>query len=91
MAYKCPVCGYPELVRDPRTAVNGGSYEICASCGFQFGVSDDDLGYTYDAWRAEWAARGMQWASVAVPQPDHWDPAAQLRTLPANIVTPTVQ
>jgi hypothetical protein len=79
MAYKCPVCGYPALTREPRRASDGGSYEICASCGFQFGVSDDDLGYTYDVWRAEWIASGMRWKSVAMAKPDHWDPAARRR------------
>jgi hypothetical protein len=91
MAYKCPVCGYPALAREPRTAVNGGSYEICASCGFQFGVSDDDLGHTYDTWRTEWVARGLRWASIGVPEPEDWDPGAQLQALSANIATPTGQ
>jgi hypothetical protein len=35
----CPVCGYDELFEPARTAGSGGSFEICASCGFQFGVS----------------------------------------------------
>ena len=47
MNHKCPVCGYPKLEEAPRTQAGGGSYEICPSCGFQFGVSDDDRGFTY--------------------------------------------
>jgi len=33
---------------------SGPSYEICPSCGFQFGVSDDDQGYEYEQWREMW-------------------------------------
>ena len=46
MGYLCPVCGYPELEEVPRTHDGGGSYEICPSCSFQFGVSDDDKHYS---------------------------------------------
>ena len=41
--HRCPVCGYRKLREKPRTYDGGGSFEICPSCGFQFGVSDDDL------------------------------------------------
>lgn len=81
MAYMCPVCGYPALNREPRTEENGGSYEICVSCGFQFGVSDDDLDHTYASWRREWIAGGTRWQSVALPEPANWDPNAQLGNL----------
>jgi hypothetical protein len=76
--YTCPVCGYPDLTDMPRTE-SGGSYEICWSCGFEFGVTDDDLGYSYETWRDEWILRGMPWASpdVRTPPPG-WDPAKQL-------------
>lgn len=79
--YTCPVCGYPELTEAPRTE-SGGSYEICWSCGFEFGVTDDDLGYTYDSWRQVWIERGMPWDSEPLhPQPSGWDPARQLADL----------
>lgn len=78
----CPVCGYPELTEPPRTAASGGSYEICWSCGFEFGVSDDDLGYTYSGWREEWVDRGTPWSSADLrPPPVAWDPKAQLQRL----------
>jgi hypothetical protein len=51
VTFVCPVCGYPGLEEDPRPAIGGGSFEICPSCGFQFGVSDDDRGLTYQEWR----------------------------------------
>jgi len=79
--YTCPVCGFPHLFKEPRTQ-NGGSYEICWSCGFEFGVTDDDLGYSYDAWRQLWIARGMPWDSARLrPEPEGWDPVQQLKSV----------
>ena len=75
----CPVCGYDGLtepVRTPRSG--GGSYEICPSCGFQFGVTDDDLGHTYASWREEWIRRGLPWSGAGQPPPLRWDPQIQL-------------
>jgi hypothetical protein len=81
-SYTCPVCGFPDLTEPPRTPEAGGSYEICWSCGFEFGVTDDDLGYTYDAWRQAWVERGMPWDSGELrPPPLGWDPEEQLRRL----------
>lgn len=81
MTYQCPVCGYPELTEPPRTE-DGGSYEICPSCGFEFGVTDDDRGYTYEMWRARWIEDGMRWWSAEIePMPENWNPEAQLRNL----------
>lgn len=73
----CPVCGYPHLQEPHRSTIGGGSYEICPSCGFQFGVSDDDRGYTYAGWREEWIEHGCAWASVN-PQPRDWNPQVNL-------------
>lgn len=77
----CPVCGYPSLFEPPRSRSGGASYEICPSCGFQFGVSDDDEDFTYEGWRGRWVAGGMPWSSVSIPRPPDWDPAAQLARL----------
>jgi hypothetical protein len=81
MSYMCPVCGFPELQEPPRSPrTGGGSYEICPSCGFEFGVTDDDRGFTYDQWRQSWIDRGMPWASAAFrPAPEGWDPGVQLQ------------
>jgi hypothetical protein len=79
MSYICPVCGYPDLDDPPRSPGSGGSYEICPSCGFEFGVTDDDRGFTYTTWRARWIGLGMPWDSIGTaPPPDGWDPRAQL-------------
>jgi hypothetical protein len=84
LRWQCPVCGYPALHEAPRTEVGGGSYEICPSCGYHFGVSDDDGGYDYDAWRRAWIGAGMPWYSQAITPPSEWDPVAQLRRLDAT-------
>ena len=77
MNHQCPVCGYPKLKELPRTRAGGGSYEICPSCGFQFGVSDDDRGFSYHEWREQWRAQGMKWSSQQKPPP-RWIPQRQL-------------
>jgi predicted RNA-binding Zn-ribbon protein involved in translation (DUF1610 family) len=78
--FTCPVCGYPDLCDEPRPAVGGGSYEICPSCGFQFGVSDEDRGFSFEGWRSSWIEHGMPWSSGNVA-PVGWDPADQLTRL----------
>jgi hypothetical protein len=81
--YRCPVCGYPDLPEPPRSRTTGsGTYEFCPSCGFQFGVSDDDRGFSYEDWRRLWVERGMPWDSAeTLPVPSDWDPARQLAAL----------
>lgn len=80
-AYTCPVCGYPALEEPPRSRSGGGSYEICSSCGFQFGVTDDDQGFTYEQWRERWRKQGMPWDKNASAPPPGWDPVDQLRNI----------
>ncbi len=81
MGHICPVCGYPDLEDQPRGEATGGSYEICPSCGFQFGVSDEDRGFTYEQWRKQWVQKGMRWRAVTVAPPPNWDPTEQLRNI----------
>ena len=87
MKHPCPVCGFPKLTEAPRSPSGGASFEICPSCGFQFGVSDDDAGHTYARWRADWKKQGMKWASVS-PAPKNWDAIGQLEKLAASSVSP---
>ncbi len=81
MPYVCPVCGYPDLEESPRGKLTGGSYEICPSCGFQFGVSDGDRGFTYETWREQWINGGMIWDKGRTKPPEHCDPKEQLRAI----------
>ncbi len=78
MKHTCPVCGWPELHDAPRDPDGGASFEICPSCGFEFGFDDDDQGRTYETARASWIKGGMQWWSTSRRRPRHWDPAVQL-------------
>ncbi len=79
--HTCPVCGWPSLKEAPRSPSGGGSFEICPSCGFEFGVSDDDGGHTIGTWRAAWVDRAMPWSSVGVKMPKGWNAAEQLRAV----------
>jgi len=53
--HRCPICEFDRLVDPPRSEVTGaGSLEVCSRCGFQFGVTDDDQGISYEQWRDRW-------------------------------------
>ena len=80
--YQCPVCGYPGLAEPARSEAGHPSWEICPSCGFEFGYDDDDAGRSYADWRQEWIAQGMPWRIRSHRPPPGWDPRAQLQTLP---------
>jgi hypothetical protein len=76
----CPVCGYPDLP-EPSYSYGAGSYQICPSCGFQFGVSDDNAGISFEEWRESWIEQGTPWSSKGIPPPDGWNPKEQIRRL----------
>lgn len=85
--YRCPVCGFRGLAEPPWNG-DSGSFEICPSCGVQFGYSDaagGDLDRRLEAYRslrARWIDGGMQWHFGAIESPpEAWDPAEQLRRL----------
>jgi hypothetical protein len=84
MPFPCPVCHYPKLKEDPRPAGGGGSFEICPSCGYQFGVDDDDRGITFSKWRRDWLKRGAPWSSAGKKAPKDWDGKAQLEAAAAK-------
>lgn len=77
----CPVCGYNQLAEPPRNKTGGASMEICACCGFQFGVTDDDKGTSYDDYRQQWITDGMKWSSTGKKAPKGWNPQTQLASL----------
>lgn len=88
MSNMCPVCGYPGL-DDPAylaTPKGGlGSLEICPSCGFQFGWTDDDQHITHEQWRTQWISRGMVWRMKEMGPPPNWNPRAQLLNVGVKI------
>ncbi|GEP40825.1 hypothetical protein [Brevifollis gellanilyticus] len=79
--HTCPVCGFDQLKEAPRSKSGSASFEICPACGFQFGVSDDDDGLTYDEWREDWITRGMEWSSRGIKTPRGWKPEALLKSV----------
>lgn len=69
----CPVCGYG-MSEPPR------DYNICPSCGTEFGVND--VNSSIPELRAEWLQTGPKWWSTTDPRPENWNPFTQL----ANVV-----
>jgi hypothetical protein len=83
---RCPVCDAPELTRPPYAEYTGvvpadakppyedlfgmASYEVCPSCGFEFGNDDNPGGSaqpsSFEDYRQEWQSRGA---------PRFWPPA----------------
>lgn len=87
MPYTCPICGYLGLFEPPRDSRGHGSYENCACCGFEFGWTDEDQGFTDEQWRARWIAAGMPWDDGDSAPPRDWDPVAQLRNIGIDLRT----
>jgi hypothetical protein len=81
----CPACGYVESAEPPYDERGSGLHEICPCCGFQFGVTDDDAGHTFEHWRAAWIAEGLRFRHTdpgsVRGRGERWDPLMQLRTL----------
>ncbi len=77
----CPACGYPELRYGPYIIGTSESYEICPCCGFEFGVTDMDEGYSYEQWRQKWIDEGMKWWSKSRHPSTQWNPVEQLRNI----------
>lgn len=79
MVNRCPVCGY--FMPYPPT-----DYHICSSCGTEFGY--DDAGRTYEELRDIWLKGGLNWWSPVDPQPEEWDPYAQVSNLISGLTLP---
>lgn len=80
MKFVCPVCGWPNLPDPPQ------DYEICPSCGTEFGY--DDFTRSHAELRAEWMANGMAWHGAA-PKPLGWNPKGQLVNVNVMAQPPT--
>ena len=88
--YRCPVCGYPGLEEaDP----NCGSclqflgyYEICPSCGTEFGSdveasNPEELQKSIEQCRIKWISEGHNWFSKITKLPADWDWKRELRAI----------
>jgi len=91
--HPCPVCGFADL-HEPAWANDEPSFEICVSCGTQFGYQDaePDLARREERHlqlRAEWVEAGYPWASITIPAPTGWDGRRQLAAMTPRSVSPT--
>lgn len=80
----CPVCGFPGLKQLAWPNVGMPSFEICPSCGIQFGYDDmtryvEQRQEIHKAWRKRWMRAGMNWWSKRQP-PFNWNPVEQMRS-----------
>lgn len=80
MNFVCTVCGYDKLDEPPYDDKNRGNFDICPCCGFQFGVDDDDKGYTFKAYRDSWIGKGAKWFQPDL-KPENWNLENQLKNL----------
>ena len=76
--YTCPVCGYEKLLEPAYDRYGCCSYEICPSCGYQYGYHDDDQGISHAQYRDNWIKNGAKWHSRVIQKPDNWDAKTQL-------------
>lgn len=71
----CPVCGYG-MEYPP------ADYNICPSCGTEFGVND--VNSSIAELRNGWIVRGLAWWSPVDLAPPGWNPSEQLLQLKAK-------
>lgn len=69
LGFPCPVCGY--TLNAPAV-----DFEICPSCGVEFGYSD--AGVSHASLRSEWISYGATWSSSVVHRPPGWNAWRQL-------------
>jgi len=67
--FLCPVCGFN--MDDPPA-----NYNICPSCGTEFGY--DDFSRKHEALRDEWVKAGARWFSKYQKEPANWNPISQM-------------
>lgn len=81
----CPVCGFVFLNQDSRLPYyhGEGSIDICPCCRFEYAVSDDNYGYTFETWRWLWIRDGAIHCSRNALE--DYDAAAQLSNIGIDI------
>lgn len=79
--YICAACGWRHLREPQRSSSGGASNEICPSCGFEPGFTDDEQGFSFEQWRLKWVQSGMQWFSKGVERPADWNAIVMLQGL----------
>lgn len=69
--HTCPVCGYEGLNEPVRGEKNEPSFEICPSCGVEFGFDDYDS--SCKILGEKWFEGGAYWQSRTIQKPKDWD------------------
>src|ERR1017187_1954302 len=69
IGYTCPVCGF-------RMKYPAADYNICPSCGTEFG--NNDVNASIEDLRASWLDSGPRWWSKFEAQPANWEPIWQV-------------
>lgn len=82
--YLCPVCGY--CLGENPWKDNCPTYEICDSCGIEFGYEDFSCDFQerktrYDELRVKWISEGMPWRGLMHLKPITWNPIQQVKKL----------
>lgn len=67
--YTCPVCGFT-MPAPP------SDFNICPSCGTEFG--NDDTDWTFEQLRQAWLEKGAHWWSNTQVPPPNWSPVEQV-------------
>lgn len=73
--HMCPVCGFLGL-EEPAYDGNAPSYEICPSCGTEFGLDDYDKSWT--ELRQRWIRKGCRFRFPEM-KPPAWSAEEQLK------------
>ena len=81
----CLICGYDGLSK-PAWIDDSPSFEICPSCGTEFGYDDwvrvgERRAVRQGELREAWKAAGCPWWSQNRPPPAGWDSGKQLKRI----------
>ena len=74
--FTCPVCGFPGLSEPAYDEHGCASFDICPSCGTEFGY--DNATRSAEELRKRWIETGAPWGSKTTPPPPGWDGTKQL-------------
>jgi len=58
--YICPVCEFDGLKEEPFSEDNEPSYEVCPSCGFEFGFDSANDPAAFAEFRQRWIKNGRK-------------------------------
>lgn len=78
--YTCPICGYKGLNELPYDEFGEPSYEICPSCGFEYGFDDLSEGISFEEYRKKWILEGSKWFWKK-SKPKNWTLTKQLENI----------